>query len=238
MATDQEELGELTKELKGMLPTLRDIVAERSPERRVAEDLGRTTQTVSELRGQVSGLQDTLTKDVLPAVKEVTQAAPTLKSLCELYPELCAIRDRLKEAKPPEVPPKIEAIPPAELGSAGHIAPMPATKAHQHVMAALQKAGGEALGRAIGWGDLLDCPDGDCGVAAARALAKRPKLLEELVGQEGVADVLIEALKKSGKLVIEEPPKPPEPKPVDAPAPAPGEEANERNERFSLSARG
>jgi hypothetical protein len=154
------------------------------------------TQGLEDVRKQVTELEARV-QSPDPRLTELAEKAETLVELCELHPELCA------HLKPP---------PPAEPARPAK-APAQPKDAHDAILEAISQAGIETLGRAPTWGDLMDlCPGGNCGTGVVEAIGKRPLLLKELVAQEGVADVLIEALKASGKLMVE-----PEPPPAPAP---------------------
>jgi len=206
MAPTNEEISKLLETVQARLDGLekRSVTVDRLDES-VVETLDKrdaevraaqATQGLEDVRKQVTELQDKV-QSPDPRLTQLAEKADTLVSLCELHPELCA------HLKPPA--PAEPAKPPE--------APAPAKDAHEAILHAINQAGMETLGRTPTWGDLMDlCPGGDCSKGAVAAIGKRPALLKELVAQEGVADVLIEALKASGKLVVE-----PEPPPAPAP---------------------
>ncbi len=180
--TRLDRLEALLKGLESRLPQ------PKTPEQERVESV---EQNLGALKGALDQVQTTLATEVAPVVKDLKEAAPTIKSLCELYPDLCKVAEEHKaKATLPEKP---EAGPHVEVGKT--------RDPHTLLNQTLTRLGKEILGHPPSWGDLLDlCPDGTCAQAAARAVAKRPQLLEYLIGQEGVAAAMLEALKRAGKL--------------------------------------
>jgi hypothetical protein len=144
-------------------------------------------QVLQEIEARVSGLEAKLTTPD-PRLTEIAGMVDTIKGLCALHPELCA---HLEAHRPPPTP----SPPPG---------PVSNEQAHEALVGALNEAGQKVLGRLPAWSDFLDlCPDGDCAKRLLEVIGKRPALLDALASQEGVAEALIEALKKAGKLVVE-----------------------------------
>jgi len=189
--TIQERIGKLESRavpVERVEQAVVEILDKRASEVKQA----RADQTLQEVQKGLSDLSRKVDQ-VDPRLASLAEKADTLTSLCELHPELCEALKRLKapeQPKPPEAPKSPEEI-------------------HQALLNSLNEAGLRLLGRTPTWQDLLDaCPGGDCGRTLVEVIAKKPEVLEHLVAQEGVADVLIEALKKQGKLVVEPEPPP------------------------------
>lgn len=206
MAPTSEEVAKMSETLQALQNRLDSLEKRAVSVSSVAETVTdtlekraadvRAIKEVEDIRGQVSELAAKIQAPD-PRLGPLAEKADILVSLCEQYPELCA---HLKAPAPPEPAkaPKVPASP---------------EDAHNALLHALNEASIETLGRAANWGDLMDlCPGGDCSRGAVEAIAKRPALLKLLMAEEGVADILIEALKENGKLVVE-PERPPAPTP-------------------------
>jgi len=169
---------------------LNESVVETLDKRAAEAQAARASQGLEDVKKQVTDLEAKV-QSPDPRLTQLAEKADTLVSLCELHPELCAhLQPAAEAAKSPKVPAQPK-------------------DAHEAILHAINEAGMETLGRTPTWGDLMDlCPGGDCSKGAVEAIGKRPALLKELVAQEGVSDVLIEALKESGKLVVEPGPAP------------------------------